>query len=97
MRRAPEARLPGILASLHARGISMAIGSSGRRAQIESNLSVSGFMSYFSAIASGDEVLHGKPAPDIFLLAAKDWASLRRIATSSRTVRMASVRRTQPA
>ena len=55
----------------HARGIPMAIGSSGRRAQIESNLSVSGFTSYFSAIASGDEVLHGKPAPDIFLLAAK--------------------------
>lgn len=53
-----------ILASLHARGIPMAIGSSGRRAQIESNLSVSGFTSYFSAIASGDEVLHGKPAPD---------------------------------
>lgn len=51
-----------ILASLHARGIPMAI---------ESNLSVSGFTSYFSAIASGDEVLHGKPAPDIFLLAAK--------------------------
>lgn len=60
-----------ILASLHARGIPMAIGSSGRRAQIESNLSVSGFTSYFSAIASGDEVLHGKPVPDIFLLAAK--------------------------
>lgn len=60
-----------ILASLHARGIPMAIGSSGRRAQIESNLSVSGLTSYFSAIASGDEVLHGKPAPDIFLLAAK--------------------------
>ena len=56
-----------ILALLHARGIPMAIGSSGRRAQIESNLSVSGFTSYFS----GDEVLHGKPAPDIFLLAAK--------------------------
>lgn len=54
-----------------ARGIPMAIGSSGRRTQIESNLSVSGFASYFSAIASGDEVLHGKPAPDIFLLAAK--------------------------
>lgn len=60
-----------ILASLHERGIPMAIGSSGRRAQIESNLSVSGLTSYFSAIASGDEVLHGKPAPDIFLLAAK--------------------------
>lgn len=54
-----------------ARGIPMAIGSSGRRTQIESNLLVSGFASYFSAIASGDEVLHGKPAPDIFLLAAK--------------------------
>lgn len=86
-----------ILASLHARGIPMAIGSSGRRAQIESNLSVSGFTSYFSAIASGDEVLHGKPAPDIFCWLRKDWASLRRTATSSKIVRMASVRRTQPA
>lgn len=86
-----------ILASLHARGIPMAIGSSGRRAQIESNLSVSGLTSYFSAIASGDEVLHGKPAPDIFCWLRKGLASLRRIAASSRTVRMASVRRTQPA
>lgn len=27
--------------------------------------------SFFAAIASGDEVQHGKPAPDIFLLAAR--------------------------
>ncbi len=60
-----------ILQYFQEKEIPMAIGSSSRRAQIESNLRVSGTAHYFSAIASGDEVERGKPFPDIFLLAAK--------------------------
>ena len=60
-----------ILAYFYERGIPMAIGSSSRKELIESNLKISGLSSYFQAIASGDEIKHGKPAPDIFLLAAK--------------------------
>lgn len=39
--------------------------------QIEANLQTAGIRGYFSEIVSGVEVEHGKPAPDIFLLAAK--------------------------
>ncbi len=60
-----------ILKYFYKKEIPMAIGSSSRHVQIESNLRVSGTAHYFSAIASGDEVERGKPFPDIFLLAAK--------------------------
>ncbi len=60
-----------ILEYFYQKKIPMAIGSSSRRGQIESNLQVSKTAHYFSAIASGDEVERGKPYPDIFLLAAK--------------------------
>lgn len=51
--------------------VPMAIGSSSPLSLIESNLEVTGFSPYFRALASGDEVEKGKPAPDIFLLAAR--------------------------
>lgn len=51
--------------------VPMAIGSSSPLSLIESNLQVTGFSHYFKALASGEEVEKGKPAPDIFLLAAK--------------------------
>lgn len=86
-----------ILASLHARGIPMAIGSSGRRAQIESNLSVSGLRPISLPLRAGMKSFTGSRRRIFFCWLRKDWASLRRIATSLKTVRMASVRRTQPA
>ena len=60
-----------ILEFFRRRGFPMAVGSSSPLPQIRSNLTVSGTASFFSAVASGDEVTRGKPAPDIFLLAAK--------------------------
>ena len=60
-----------ILDHLQRKHIPMAIGSSCNKELIESNLKVSGFSSYFQVIVSGDEIEHGKPAPDIFLLAAE--------------------------
>lgn len=60
-----------ILEYFHSFGIRLAVASSSSAEQIEANLSKSGIRDYFSEIVSGAEVTYGKPAPDIFLLAAK--------------------------
>lgn len=53
------------------KGIRMAVASSSRAEQIESNLKKAGIREYFSEVISGTEVKRGKPEPDIFLLAAE--------------------------
>jgi len=66
--------LPGLvewLDRLHAAGIPCAIASSTPRANIDFILGRIGLDRYFRAITSGDQVQLGKPAPDIFLHAAK--------------------------
>ena len=65
---------PGLLALLdflEAHGIPKAVASSSERATIDRLLSAAGLTERFAATAAGDEVLQGKPAPDIFLLAAR--------------------------
>ena len=59
-----------ILTYFHEHGIRIATASSSSVAQIEKNLTQSGLRNYFDAIVGGDLVAHGKPAPDIFLMAA---------------------------
>lgn len=66
----PIARIPDLLARLIERKIPCAVASSGRRDNVESILSGSGLRSYFTAVITGEDVVHGKPAPDIFLRAA---------------------------
>ncbi len=64
--------LPGVSAwiqRLHDAGVPCAIASSTDRANIDVVLDRIGLRRFFSAIVSGDEVSHGKPAPDIFLKA----------------------------
>jgi beta-phosphoglucomutase family hydrolase len=53
------------------KGMPLAVASSSSARQIEANLSNSGIRKYFSEIVSGEEVKHGKPSPEIFLLAAR--------------------------
>ena len=60
-----------ILTYFHEQGIHIATASSSSVAQIEKNLTQSGLRNYFDAIVGGDLVAHGKPAPDIFLMAAE--------------------------
>lgn len=60
-----------ILEYFREKEIPLAIASSTSKKQIESNLCVSGIRDYFHSIVSGQEVEHGKPAPDIFLMAAE--------------------------
>ena len=60
-----------LLEGLTERGIPCAVGSSALRRNIEECIDTLGFRPFFRAIVTGDEVLHGKPAPDIFLEAAR--------------------------
>lgn len=50
--------------------VAMAVASSAPVEVIEENLTRSNLRGYFNAIVGGNLVEHGKPAPDIFLLAA---------------------------
>lgn len=57
--------------SLAAQGIPMAVASSSRRSDLDSKLALTGLDRFFDAFVGGDEVEHGKPAPDVYLEAAR--------------------------
>jgi len=59
------------LLELFAGRFKTALASSGSRAGIEQVLRRLGWMEYFDAIVAGEDVSQGKPAPDLFLLAAR--------------------------
>ena len=66
--------LPGVrdlLAALRGAGVPRAIGSSTERANLDCLLDMMGLRLFFDVIVSGEEVVHGKPDPSIFLLAAE--------------------------
>ena len=72
--RKPVPKKPGLdelLAWLDARHIPMAVASSSRMDVIQRNLDNWGMRSYFSVLASGQQVARSKPDPEIFLLAAQ--------------------------
>lgn len=52
-------------------GIRTAVASSSTLRVVRHNLEAAGVIDLFDAITTGDEVEHGKPAPDIFELAAR--------------------------
>jgi HAD superfamily hydrolase (TIGR01509 family) len=56
--------------SLRARGVPVAVASSSPRERLQRTLGRAGLLDAFDVVVSGDEVEHGKPAPDMFLLAA---------------------------
>ena len=57
---------------LHGKGFPLAIGSSNLRSVAEAFLDAAGLLQYFTAIVTGDMVEYAKPAPDIFLRAARE-------------------------
>ncbi|MEU7569604.1 HAD family hydrolase [Streptomyces fradiae] len=65
----PEMRL--LVERLHADGVPMAVASGSSRAAIETVLAGAGLSGRFGALVSAEEVPHGKPAPDVFLEAAR--------------------------
>ena len=67
------AAMPGLLALLDwldARNIKKAVGSSTARALVMKKLSAVNLLDRFPVIVGGDDIEHGKPAPDIFLRCA---------------------------
>lgn len=66
--------VPGVIDLLdrvHALGIPCAVASSSSLALVSTILHKTGLAGYFSALASGEEVPNGKPAPDLFITAAE--------------------------
>ena len=59
-----------LLDHIGSKGIPMAVATSQKREMASWMLGKAGILERFSALACGDEVKSGKPAPDIFLLAA---------------------------
>lgn len=51
--------------------VPMAVASNGRRANVESSLRATGLLSLFSHLVAAEDVARGKPAPDVFLEAAR--------------------------
>lgn len=62
--------VPEALSGLRERGIPTAVASSTARHGIEQALEPCGIIDQFAVILSGEDFLHGKPAPDIYLAAA---------------------------
>ncbi len=56
--------------ALAAAGVPLAVASSSLRPVVEATLGAIGLRDAFEAVVSGDEVRTGKPAPEIYLLAA---------------------------
>ncbi len=63
--------IPQTLKALKEKGYLQAIASSTNRERVERYLRVSGYTDFFDAVITGERVQNGKPAPDIFLLAAQ--------------------------
>ena len=73
--RKTAAPLPGsieLLRGLHEAGFLQALASSAPIENIQLISEVLGLRQYLTALVSGETVAHGKPAPDIFLKAAKE-------------------------
>ena len=51
--------------------VPMAVASNGERANVHGSLAAAGLLPYFSVIATIEDVREGKPAPDIYLEAAR--------------------------
>ena len=60
-----------LLDRLRGQGRRMAVASSGRLHRIRFSLAETGLDGYFDTVCSATEVERGKPAPDLFLLAAR--------------------------
>jgi HAD superfamily hydrolase (TIGR01509 family) len=65
-----------LLDRLCAAGIPLGVATSTRRATAVEMLDKAGILERFTAVTGGDEIKNGKPAPDIFLLAAEKLGQL---------------------
>ena len=63
-----------VLDALTDRRVKLAIGSSGVLPNLELTVTECGLTGRFAAIASLEDITHGKPDPEVFLVAAKKAA-----------------------
>lgn len=73
IRRDGVTPLPGardLLEKLRAAGVPCAVGTSTHRENIEAIFAATGLGEFFAAVVTGEDVRHGKPAPDVFVAAA---------------------------
>ncbi len=66
--------MPGLielLDEIDRRGLKKAVASSGICRYVEAVLRANGLLDRFTVVITGDQVAHGKPAPDVFLAAAE--------------------------
>lgn len=63
--------LDELLAYLAGKGVPLAVASSSPEVIVRTNLEVAGVRPFFAEVVHGREVAHSKPAPDIFLEAAR--------------------------
>lgn len=68
---AVKAGVVDLLQALRTRGVPCAVASSTHRVEVELRLAQAGLARFFDGFNGGDEVVRGKPAPDLFLLAAQ--------------------------
>lgn len=68
---APPAGARELIERLADHGVPRAVGSSSAHAWVEQVLTNLGVREHFPVIVGGDDVIHGKPAPDIFLRCAE--------------------------
>lgn len=68
--RQPADGVVDLLCAARARGMRVALASSSRRLWIDATLRSIGLSRAFEVVVSGDDVQHGKPDPEIYLLAA---------------------------
>ena len=68
---APIAGIPELIAALSAAAVPMSVASSGRRDNVHVILQKIGLKEKFKMIVTGEDIVRGKPAPDIFLKAAE--------------------------
>lgn len=69
----PPAIKPGLIELLdliEARGVTKIVATSTRRSRAIPKLERAGLLHRFASVSTGDQVARGKPAPDLFLLAA---------------------------
>jgi HAD superfamily hydrolase (TIGR01509 family) len=63
----PMAGARDLLAWLRDRGYGLYVVTGGSRGSVEPALAASGLTNFFSGLSTGDEVAHGKGAPDVYL------------------------------
>jgi HAD superfamily hydrolase (TIGR01509 family) len=90
--------VPGVEAVLDALTVPYCVASNGNRAKVDFTLGHTGLRSRFEGrIFTADDVLHPKPAPDLFLHAARTLGATRRAPRWWKTPRPASRRLALPA